>query len=174
MVGKTKHEFGLNTKYKCIISNENVCSSGVSCGGAEVGRKSHAGLWAERKEKKETYEVVLANGQTMTRKYTPYKSKWKQRKDARRKNKYEFLNKEQTEGVEFINDNGIKIYKRGHYDHEKWEPTETVEDEWVQRTYGEGKSQTKIEGLMSKRGKYHYDYVAPLEPVKKKIKLQEV
>ncbi len=174
MVGKTKHKFGLNTKYKCIYNNENVCSSGVSCGAAEVGRKSHAGLWPERKEKKETYDVVLANGQTMTRTYIPYRSKWKKRKDARRKNLEEFLNKEQTEGVEFIKDNGIKIYKRGHYDHEKWEPTETVEDEWVQRTYGEGKSQTKIEGLMSKRGKYHYDYVPPPEPVKKKIKLQEV
>lgn len=166
MVGKAKNEYGLNTKYNCIISNEKVCSSGVSCGGAEVGRKSQAGLWVERKDKKETYDVVLANGQTMTRTYIPYRSKWKKRKDARKKNRAEFLDKEQTEGVEYINDNDIKIYKRGHYDHKKWEPTETVEDEWVQRTYGKGKTQTEIEGLMSKRGPYQYDYVAPPRPVK--------
>ena len=46
-------------------------------------------------------------------------------------------------------------------------------DEWVQRIYpkdNQGNTAT-AKGLMSKRGKYQYDYVPPPEPVKKKIEL---
>jgi hypothetical protein len=97
-----------------------------------------------------------------------YRSRWKQRKDARKKNATDFLNNKQTPGAKFITKNGIKINKQGWFwedDWQKWQPTETVQDEWIQRVYSKG---NKGLGLMSKRGPYEYGYVPPPEPVKKK------
>ena len=48
-------------------------------------------------------------------------------------------------------------------------------DEWVQRTYPEDKdgNAATAMGLMSKRGRFQYDYVPPPEPVKKKIRMEK-
>jgi len=48
-------------------------------------------------------------------------------------------------------------------------------DEWVQRTYPEDKdgNAATAMGLMSKRGRFKYDYVPPPEPVKKKIRMEK-
>lgn len=156
MVGKDKKTTA-QQKYNHIkSSNEKECRTGVrKCPPSTNPSGHYSALWTEEKEEKETYDVVLHNGDTVTKTYTPYRSKWKQRKDARRKNREEYLNKKQTEGVEFLNDNGIKIYEHGHFNHYPiWEPTETVEVEWKKSDYG---------AMRTAEGSYNYGYVAPVE-----------
>ena len=102
-----------------------------------------------------------------------YESPWRKRKEARRQNRLDYEDGKDTPAVRMMKKNKIKI---GKAKWEKWEPTETVEDEWIQRTYPKdthGYVSTAM-GLMSKRGGYQYDYVPPPEPVKKKVKLQEL
>ena len=97
-------------------------------------------------------------------------------KKPEKKNAREYLNNKQTKGVEFIKTNGIKIHNRKTtYFRKNWEPTETIEDEWVQRTYPDDKdgNTATAMGLMSKRGRFQYDYVPPPEPVKKKIRIEK-
>tara|TARA_Y100000748_G_scaffold257885_1_gene224785 strand:- start:28 stop:522 length:495 start_codon:yes stop_codon:yes gene_type:complete len=163
MVGIAKNTSGYTNTYNVVGKEERECSSGVRrCPPSTNPSGNYSGLWIDRKEKKETYDVVLHNGQTVTKTYTPYRSKWKQRKDARLKNWEEWMDKKQTEGTEYINDNGIKLYKNDRFEHEKYEGKGSVEDEWVERF--------PDRGLKSGRGSYNYGYIAPIEVPKKKIK----
>ena len=93
-----------------------------------------------------------------------YKSPWRKRKEARRQNRFDYEDGKDTPAVRMMKKNNIKI---GKAKLEKWEPTETVEDEWVPRKYPKGGI---TRGLMSKRGPYQYDYVPPVEIIKKKPK----
>ena len=93
-----------------------------------------------------------------------YKSPWRKRKEARRQNRLDYEAGKDTPAVRMIKKNNIKI---GKAKLEKWEPTETVEDEWFPRKYPKCGI---TRGLMSKRGPYQYDYVPPVEIIKKKPK----
>jgi hypothetical protein len=133
-----------------------VCSSGRSCGsiatrpGLLVRQTFHVRKWGDE-----------------------YESQWRKRKEARRQNRLDYEAGKDTPAVRMMKKNKIKI---GKAKCEKWEPTETVEDEWVQRTYPEDKdgNTSTAMGLMSKRGRFKHAYVPPPEPVKKKVKLQEL
>ena len=94
-----------------------------------------------------------------------YKSPWRKRKEARRQNRLDYEAGKDTAAVRMMKENNIKV---GKAKREKWEPTETVEDEWIPRKYSKGGS---AKSLMSKRGPYKYTYVPPVEIVKKKIKI---
>jgi hypothetical protein len=102
-----------------------------------------------------------------------YKSPWRKRKEARGQNRLDYEDGKDTPAVRMMKKNNIKI---GKANLEKWEPTETIEDEWVQRTYPKDTPGyvSTARGLMSKRGGYQYAYVPPPEPIKKKVKLQEL
>ena len=133
-----------------------VCSSGRSCGSIA------------------TRPGLLIRPTFHTRKWgDEYKSPWRKRKEARRQNRFDYEDGKDTPAVRMMKKNNIKI---GKAKWEKWEPTETVEDEWIQRTYPKDTHGyvSTARGLMSKRGGYQYDYVPPPEPVKKKVKLQEL
>ena len=54
-----------------------------------------------------------------------------------------------TPAVTMMKKNNINVLNKNRY--EKWEPTETVEVEWVERKGGGG--------LMPKRGSYDYGFV---------------
>ena len=119
-----------------------VCSSGRSCGSIAT----RPGLLI-----RPTFHT------SWKRKWgDEYKSPWRKRKEARRQNRLDYEDGKDTPAVRMMKKNNIKI---GKAKLEKWEATETVEDEWIQRA----------SGLMSKRGSYSYDYVPPPEPVKKKV-----
>ena len=94
-----------------------------------------------------------------------YKSPWRKRKETRRQNRLDYEAEKNTSAVRMMKKNNIKV---GKTKWEKWEPTETVEDEWVPRKYPKG---GKAKSLMSKRGPYKHKYIPPVEIVKKKIKI---
>ena len=122
-----------------------VCSSGRSCGSIA------------------TRPGLLIRPTFHTRKWgDEYKSPWRKRKEARRQNRLDYEAGKDTPAVRMIKKNNIKI---GKTNLEKWEPTETVEDEWIPRKYSNGGIS---KGLMSKRGTYNYGYIPPVEEKKPK------
>jgi len=78
-----------------------------------------------------------------------YESIWRERKEVRKQNKIDFENGKDTPAVRMMKKNNINVLNKNIY--EKWEPTETVEVEWVERKGGGG--------LMPKRGSYDYGFV---------------
>ena len=135
MVGKVKTQ---SLVYNHInTSDERCCSSGRSRGSMKT-RQTYVD-WRtdvyDKQDEEETYSVVLNNGDTITKTYTPYRSKWRQRKDARRKNAEEFLNGEQTEGSEFLKDNNIKVKKIRQA---PWKSKGTVGPGWKPRGSHQG------------------------------------
>ena len=76
-----------------------------------------------------------------------YESPWRERKEVRKENRLDYEAGRDTEAVKMMKKNNIKVGKTRW---EKWEPTETVENEWVLRKGGQG--------LMPKRGSYDYGF----------------
>ena len=74
-----------------------------------------------------------------------YESPWRERKEVRKENRLDYEAGKDTPAVRMMKKNKIK---GGRTKYEKWEPTETVEDEWVLRKGGQG--------LVPKRGSYQY------------------
>lgn len=123
-----------------------VCSTGRSCGTMATRPDNHhwdtniyARKWGDE-----------------------YESPWRERKEVRKQNRLDYEAGKNTPAVIMMKENNIKI---GRTKREKWEPTETVDDEWVPRKGGQG--------LTPKRGPYQYNYVPPVEIVKKNIKKEE-
>jgi hypothetical protein len=128
MVGLSK----THTQVYNHISVDRCCSTGRSRGSMRT-RLPDSNWRNEKynhKDEEEQYDVTLNNGDRITKTYKPYRSKWRQRKDARRKNAEEFLNGEQTEGGEFLRDNNIKVKTIRQ---PKWESKGTVSAGWVSR-----------------------------------------
>ena len=71
MVGTAKSQSGYTNTYNIVESkDERECSSGVrKCPPSTNPSGNYSGLWTERKDYKETYDVILANGQTVTKTY---------------------------------------------------------------------------------------------------------
>jgi len=76
-----------------------------------------------------------------------YMSIWRERKEVRRENRIDFENGNETASVKMMKKNKINVLNKNRY--EKWEPTESVEVEWIERKGG---------GLMPKRGSYDYGF----------------
>ena len=110
------------------------------------------------------------DGRSKNRK--PYKSYWRKRKDTRRINKRNLEKGKETPATKMMRECGI-TGKRPKY--KKYEGRGTIKDEWVQRIYPNDRhgDAATAKGLMSKRGGYHYDYVPPPEPVKKRIRIDD-
>ena len=120
-------------KYDHIKNSDiRVCSTGRNRGSMKTSLSNSD--WRNEKyvyeDEEEMYDVILHDGDRITKTYYPYKSKWRKRKDARRKNAEEFLNGRQTEGAEFIRDNNIKVKINRQ---PKWESKGTVSVGWVRR-----------------------------------------
>ena len=75
-----------------------------------------------------------------------YMSIWKERKEVRRENRIDFENDKNTPAVKMMKKNKINVLNKNKY--KKWEPTEYVEVEWVERKGG---------GLKPKCGSYNYN-----------------
>tara|TARA_B100001093_G_C26550169_1_gene894121 strand:+ start:286 stop:762 length:477 start_codon:yes stop_codon:yes gene_type:complete len=135
MVGRIKTQSHVYNHIK--NSDDRCCSTGRSRG--SMTTRLRDSNWRNekynRKDEKECYDVVLNNGDRITKTYIPYRSKWTQRKHARRKNAEEFLDGEQTEGAEFIKDNNIKVKITRQ---PKWESKGTVSVGWVSRGSHQG------------------------------------
>lgn len=135
MVGRIKTHSQVYNNIK--NSDERCCSTGRSRGSMRT--RIPDSNWRDekynRKDEEELYDVTLNNGDRITKTYTPYRSKWRQRKDARRKNAEEFLNGDQTEGAEFLRDNNIKVKTIRQ---PKWESKGTVSVGWVSRGNHQG------------------------------------
>ena len=128
-----------------IVGNANpVCSSGRSTG---TPATRHTKIYKEslRFEKPVLLGTANIDGRPKNRK--PYKSHWRKRKDARRKNKIDFENGVNTPSTEMMRKYGIKVSKPKY---EKYKGKGTIECEWVER-YETG-------GLKPKRGPYNYGY----------------
>ena len=109
----------------------NVCSSGRSAGTPATRHDRHH--W-----KVDWGDNVWGD---------EYQSIWRERKEVRRENRIDFENGKETPAVEMMKKHKINVLNKNRY--EKWEPTESVEVEWVERKGG---------GLMPKRGSYDYGF----------------
>ena len=71
---------------------------------------------------------------------------WRERKEVRRENRIDFENNKDTPAVKMMKKNKINVLNKDKY--KKWEPTEYVVMEWVERNGG---------GLKPKCGSYNYN-----------------
>jgi len=150
--------------YGLVGDANEECSSGRSKGTIAT---RPSGIYKEnlKYEKRQLLGTTKIDGRSKTRE--PYKSFWRKRKDARRQNKRDFESDKTTPATDMMREYNINVNR---VKFQKYKGKGTIGDEWVQRVYpadNQGNIGTAM-CLMSKRGPYKYDYVAPVEPVKRK------
>ena len=128
-----------------IVGDANpVCSSGRSTGTPATRNNK---IYKESLRFSKPLLLGTANIGGVGKNRKPYKSYWRLRKDARRRNKEDFENGKNTPSTDMMRKFAIKV---GNNRFQKYEGKGTVEVEWVQLN--------GAQAYRPKRGSYDYGF----------------
>ena len=113
--------------YGLVGDAREECSSGRSKG---TPATRPTAIYKESLRFRRPMLLGTANKDGRPKNRTPYKSHWRLRKDARRKNKEDFENGKNTPSTDMMRKFGIKV---GNNKYQKYEGKGTLEVEWVQK-----------------------------------------
>ena len=128
------------------VGNANpVCSSGRSTG---TPATRPVKIYKESLHFSRPVLLGTSNIKGMSKNRKPYKSRWRQRKDRRHKNKTDFEKGRNTPSTEMMRAYGIKVSKPQF---QKYEGKGTIEVEWERKN--------EDQAYRTKKGSYNYRYI---------------